>query len=181
MKKNTEKNQKVKNAPKFGVIDAVIILLVILAVVGIYFRYNIIDLISENKKLEQYTITFSIENIRQTTPNYVNVGDNVYFAADSELFGTLMAFSENTGALSITPASEYFTNSAGEFTEVFYPNNESRINAVGKLSCEGRYSAEGGLLVNGESHLSAGQTVEVQTEYVTVTMRIDDIVRGTEQ
>ena len=178
MKNAVDNNANAKKAPRFGVLDAVIILLVIVAIVGIYFRYNIIDLISENKKLEKYTVTFTIENIRYTTPNYVNVGDRVYFASDDELFGTLVAFSENMGALSITPASEYFTNSSGEVTEVFYPNNESRIDAIGKLLCEGRYSDEGGLLVNGSTYLSAGQTIEVNTEYVTVAMRIDNIVRG---
>ena len=178
MKKETDNSLKTKNAPKFGVLDAVIILLVIIAVVGVYFRYNIIDLISDNKKLEEYTVTFSVENIRYTTPNYVNIGDRVYFSSDDELLGSLIAYSENMGALSITPASEYFTNSAGEVFEVFYPNNESRINATGKLSCEGRYTQEGGLLINGSTYLSAGQTVQVYTEYVTVTIRIDNITRG---
>ncbi len=178
MKKTLKNDAKNTPKPKFGVIDAVIILLVIVAIAGIYFRHNIIDLISENKKYEKYTVTFSVENIRYTTPNYVNVGDNVYFASNNEFFGTLIAVSENMGALSIAPSSEYFTNSAGEIVEVFYPNNESRINATGKLLCEGRYSTEGGLIINGSTYISAGQSIDVNTEYVTVTLRVEEITRG---
>ncbi len=171
-----KKEKKITNAPRFGVLDAVIILLVIVAVVGVYFRYNILDFVSQARDIKDYTVSYSIENIRYTTPNFINVGDKVYFSDNGDDFGELIAVSENMGALSITPASEYFTKSTGEIVEVLYPDSQSRVDANGRLVCEGRYSDEGGFLVNGSTYIAAGQTVSVKTEYVSLTIRIDDIV-----
>ena len=181
MKNTGEKEIKTRKIPKFGVLDAVIVLLVVIAIVGVYFRYNIVELVSNAKNLDNYTVSFSVENIRYTTPDFIDVGDEVYFAADNEKFGTLTNVSENMGALNITPASEMFTTSQGEIVEVFYPNSESRIDALGRLNCVGRYSDEGGFLVNGSTYVASGQYVNVKTEYITVTIRIDDIALSVEQ
>ena len=169
------KENKVKKAPRFGVLDAVIILLVIIAVVGIYFRYNIIDLVTSSKNLDDYTVSFSIDNIRYTTPDFVDVGDEVYFADDKEHFGTLTNVSENMGALSYIPASEEFVTKSGEIIEVHYPDDRSRVSALGRLNCVGRYSDNGEFLVNGETYISCGQSINVVTELVTFTIRIDEI------
>ena len=169
------KESAIKKTPRFSVLDAVIILLVIIAVVGVYFRYNIIGFITGAQNLDDYAISYSIKDIRYTTPNYMSVGDEVYFAEDGEHFGTLINASENMGALSITPASKYFTTSNAEVVEVFYPDSQSRVDAFGRLSCRGRYSSDGGFLLNGSVYLAAGQYVNVQTESVSVTIRIEDI------
>lgn len=165
----------VKKAPSFGILDAVIILLVIVAVVGVYFRYNIIGLITSSQGLEDYTVSFTVENIRYTTPEFVNVGDDVYFADDGKYFGTLTNVSENMGALSIIPASEYFTTQSGEVIEVHYPDEQSRVNASGRMECTGRYSENGEFLVDGKAYIACGQYVGITTEYVTVDVRIDKI------
>lgn len=170
-----KKEKSIRKSPRFGVLDAVIILLVILAVVGVYFRYNILNIISNMRDLKEYTVTYSIENIRYTTPNFISVGDEIYFADDNEKLGTLIAASENMGALSITPASEYFTDSNGNIKEVLYPNNQSRVDAQGRLDCTGRYAEDGAFLVNGSTYIAAGQYINVKTEAVTVTIRIEEI------
>ena len=84
MKKAADNSVKTRRTPRFGVLDFVIILLIIVAVVGIYFRYSIIDLISNSQDLSEYTISFSVDNIRYTTPNFVNVDDEVYFESSGE-------------------------------------------------------------------------------------------------
>lgn len=177
MKNRKEKKIKNKRAVRFGVLDAVIILMVIIAVVGVYFRYNIIELVTNTKNLEDYTISYSIKNIRYTTPNYINIGDEVYFADDGGHFGTLINASENMGALSITPSSEYFTTSKAEIIEIFYPDSQSRVDATGRLTCRGRYSDDGGFLVNGSAYVAAGQKVNIKTENVTVTITINGITK----
>ena len=47
-KAKKDKTEK-KNAPHFNILDALIIILVILVIVGIYFRYNIIDFLNDDK------------------------------------------------------------------------------------------------------------------------------------
>lgn len=170
-----------KNAPHFNAVDAMIIILVILAIVGIYFRHNILDMLTASKNNDEYVVSFSIEDIRYTTPNYINIGDKVYFASNGALMGTLMSESENQSALNITPASKYFTNSEGKVVEAHYPNEESRVNARGRMLCVGGYNDEGGFCIDGKTYIAAGQTVEIYTEYVTVTVTVTSIELYEEQ
>ena len=80
----THNAEKEKRSPRFGVLDAVIILLVVCLIVGIYFRSNILGWISNQRNVRDYTVTFAVDNIRYTTPNYINVGDKVVFASNGE-------------------------------------------------------------------------------------------------
>ena len=175
MSKHKMTKEERKNAPHFNAIDAMIIILVILAIVGIYFRHNILELLSSDKNNDQYVVSFSIEDIRYTTPNYINIGDKVYFASNGELLGTLMSESENQSALNITPASKYFTSSDGKIIEAHYPNEESRVNARGRMLCIGGYNEDGGFCIDGKTYIAAGQAIEVHTEYVTVTITVTSI------
>ena len=163
------------NGPRFNALDAVIILLVVLTVVGVYFRYSILDLLRNDANSQQYVVTYSIDNVRYTTPTYIKVEDEVYFASNGKFFGMLLSESENQDPLNIMPASEYFVDSNGEVKEVFYPNNESRVTAKGRLLCQGYYNSDGGFYVDGNMYIAAGQTVDVYTETVSVTIRIVSI------
>ena len=171
------KDQKEKSVkrPHFGVLDVVIILLIIVAFLGVYFRYNIINFWEDTQSIKEYSVSYSIKNVRYTTELFIDIGDKVYFVSNGEEFGTLTNVSENMGALSVKPSTELFTNSNGEFVEVKYPNINTRIDAQGRMICSGRYSNDGGFLVNGSTYVASGQYVDVKTEYVTVTIRIDDI------
>ena len=166
---------KTKKSVRFGILDAVIILVVLIAVVGVYFRYSLLNIITGAQHMDEYTVSYSIENIRYTTVNYINIGDKLYFADNGDDFGTLISVSENMGAVSYTPSSEYFTKSNGEIVEVIYPNNQSRVDALGRLNCVGRYSDDGGFLVNGSTYIASGQFINVHTDYVTVTIRVEEI------
>ena len=171
MGKNLE--QKEKQAPRFGVLDAVIVLLIVCLIAGIYFRSNVIDFITTKRNIRDYTITFAVDNIRYTTPHFISIGDEVVMEENGKPLGTIIEESEGNSkiALSITPASEIFTDN-GEVIEVFYPNNESRVNVKGRLQCRGTYSEDGGFLVNGSTYLSAGQTIAVHTENVSMELRV---------
>ena len=169
-----------RNRSRFNMLDAFIIILVIAAVVGVYFRYSIIDFLKSDMNTEKYVISFSIDDVRYTTPNYMQVGDEFYFAADGALLGTLLGESENQEALSIMPASKEFVDSKGAIKKVFYPNSESRVTAKGKLLCDGGYDSNGGFFINKNTYLSAGQILSVRTDTVSVSIRILSIEPYTE-
>ena len=159
----------------FNVIDAVIIILVIAVALGIYSRFNVVETLWAKNETEKYAVSFSVKDIRYTTATYVNVGDKVYFADNDELFGAIMSESEdNENALGITPSSKYFTDSEGKVVEVFYPS-DTRIDVKGRIECTGYYNGEGGFTVDGRKYLAPGQTVEVRTELVTVTITVTSI------
>ncbi|MBR5139803.1 MAG: DUF4330 family protein [Clostridia bacterium] len=159
----------------FNVIDAVIIILVIAVALGIYSRFNVVETLWAKNETEKYAVSFSVKDIRYTTATYVNVGDKVYFTDNDELFGAIMSESEdNVNALGITPSSKYFTDSEGKVVEVFYPS-DTRIDVKGRIECMGYYNGEGGFTVDGRKYLAPGQTVEVRTELVTVTITVTSI------
>ena len=167
--------QNAKKNAHFNVIDAFIIIVLIAAVLGIYLRFNLVESLSHTEATEKYNVSFSVENIRYTTPSYVNVGDKVYFGDTGEVFGTLISESENQSVFNITPSSEFFIDSAGAVVEVFYPDSESRIDAKGRIECDGTYSEEGGFCVGGSRFIAPGQTVEIKTELVTLVATITSI------
>ncbi len=180
VKKDTQAYGAKKNA-HFNVIDAVIIILIIAVLLSIYFRFNVIDSLWAKTQTKEYEVSFTIDDIRYTTPSYIDIGDEVYFADSGEYFGKLISESENKNALSITPASEYFTDSQGNVVEVFYPDGETRVNARGRLVCEGYYTEDGGFSVGGKQYLASGQTLKLRTELVTVTVKITSIEPSAEE
>ena len=170
-----DKSEK-KNSPRFNVLDALIIILVILVVVGIYFRYNIIDILNSAKNNEAYAISYTVKNIRYTTNNYVHVGDKLYFADSGDSFGALLNCEPNNQEpWNKSPASQHFTISSGDVVEAFYPNDESRIDVKGRLLCEGHYSEDGGFLLDGNTYIAPGQTINVRTELVSFVINVTAI------
>ena len=167
-----ENINKEKTLPRFGVLDAVIILLVIAAVCGIYFRYNIMDMIASRRNIKEYNIEFSIDNINASTTRFIQENDEFRFASNNERLGVLIKDSEglSNNVLSVTPASEMF-NRNGQIVEVFYPE-DTRVDAVGRIKCSGTYSDNGIFLVNGSVSLSSGEVIAVHTDEVTIAIRI---------
>ncbi len=168
-------NQTNKKDTHFNVVDAIVIILLIAVVLGAYFRFNIVERFAENKTLDTYTVSFSVKNVRYTTPTFVQVGDKVFFGDTGESFGTLVGESENKSVLTITPAAELFTDSAGNVVEVFYPTDDSKIDAKGRIECQGAYTVDGGFCVNGTRYIAAGQDIQIKTELVTLTVTVTDI------
>lgn len=170
--KQKENTAKKKALPKFGLFDVFIILLVIVTIVCICFRYDMVDFFNTKRNAEQYTVTYSIKNIRYTTPGYVEIGDTFCFA-NGDVLGTVISESDEMSniALNVTPASELLMV-GGQPTEVFYPNNETRVDAKGRLSCRGTTTENGSVLINGSTYIAPGQKIAIQTEKVSVTIQI---------
>ena len=72
---NKNKAKKENTLPRFSVLDAVIIIVVIAAICGIYFRYNIMEMISARRNIKEYTIEFSIDNINSSTSRFIQEND----------------------------------------------------------------------------------------------------------
>jgi len=174
MKKKKVKNEKTRSLPRFGALDALIILIVIVLIVGIFFRYKLMDILTSQQNFDEYNIAFTVDNVRYTTPDYINVGDTFYFANGGDALGTVTNDSENVGALTVAPAAEMFTDSNGNIIEVHYPN-ETRVSFSGNLLCKGSVSETGGILINGSTYVAPGQTINVRTELVTMTLKVINI------
>ncbi len=175
--KKTENNggEKVRRFPKFQILDVVIILLIIAMLVGIYFRYNVFEMFGDFQNQNDAQLTFTVTNIKDSTRHYINIDDVVYFKSDGKVLGSIMESADNSDiALNFKPASETFIKDSGEIITVNYPSN-TRINADGKIKCKGTFSDDGTFLLDGATYLSAGQSVLVCTEKVTLQIVITGI------
>ena len=180
MARNKEKKLKTsaskeRKLPKFYVLDAVILLLIVAICLGVYFRYSVFDALGNSKKQVDVEVSFAIKNIQDTTTHYLDIGDEVYVKADGTTLGTLLASDDNSDMPlgNITPAAVTFFE-GGESFIVNYPS-ETRVDAEGRLLCKGLFSQDGSFMLNGNEYLSAGQTVTVCTERVTVEIIVLDI------
>ena len=177
------KNQNVKDGEKnngsvrFKALDFVIIILILAAIVGVYFRYNILDTLTGNPNQKDHIVSFKINDIIYSTENYINIGDKVYYNSNSgEEIGKLIEASEDVkNALLAVPAvTSFIPDGENLVKEASYPE-DTRIDASGRMLCRGTYSIESGFLLNGRDHLSTGDKISVKTDLVTVEIVITDI------
>ena len=168
---SSESAEKVRRFPKFGILDVAIILLIISIVVGIAFRYNVFSSFVRLQELDECAVSFSVKNIESTTQYYISNGDTVYFKDSGKSFGTVMESSDASSIpLNITPSEQTFIENGSAIT-VNYPK-DTRIDATGRIKCEGKFSGDGTFLLNGSDYLSAGQTYVICTEKVTFEITI---------
>lgn len=175
MKKKIVNDAEKGSAVKFKALDVVILVLILLAVVGVYFRYNILDTLTGAKNLKDYVISFEIDNVQYKTEDYINIGDKVSYNNGEEL-GTIIEASANTkNALIVYPTTvDYVPNGSTLAEELSYPEN-TRIDAEGRIKCRGSYTADGGFLLKGKTPVSVGDKISVKTELVTVQISVTNI------
>ena len=174
---NVKDNEKNNGGVRFRALDVVIIILILAAIVGVYFRYNILDTLTGNLNQKDYIVSFEINDIAYSTENYINIGDKVYYNSGSgDDIGKLMEASEDAkNALITVPAiTSFVPDGENRAVEVSYPK-DTRIDASGRMLCSGTYSVESGFLLNGRDHLSAGDKISVKTNLVTVEIVITNI------
>lgn len=176
--KDPQKPQKVRRFPKFGVLDAVIILLVVAIVVGIYFRYSFFDTLNSVKNMKECYVTFKTDKITTNVSREMYDGDTIYFKADGSSFGTLAVKSEEiTMVIQEQPATSTVFKDGNTYADVQYPQgmDGSLIYGIGTIKCNCAISENGSYLLNGTTYISPGQTYTVCTEKVTVNIMITDI------
>ncbi len=175
-KKSINAEKKDRSGLKIKALDVVIIVLLVAVVAGVYFRYNILDMLTGSRNLKEYTVSFEIKDIQYKTENYINVGDKVYYYDSSEELGTLIEASEDAkNALIVVPSTKTFVpEGTNQAVEVAYPSN-TRIDATGRMVCKGTFSDQSGFLFKGKEHIAPGDVISVKTELVTVNIIVTDI------
>ena len=173
--KNIKTDQE-KNRVKFRALDVVIVVLILASVVGIYFRYNLMDMIVGSHNLQEYAVSFEIKDVQYATKDKFELGNKVYYKSSGEQLGELISVVENSDAVvHPTPANKIvIPDGKNEAVEVSYPDG-TRIDISARMICKGKYSDGVGFLVDGTEYLAPGQTISVMTDYVTFDIIITDI------
>jgi hypothetical protein len=173
-----QKAEKARKFPKFGVLDAVIILLVVVICAGVYFRYSFFDMLNSSKNLKECYVTFKTDKITTAVSRELEKDDFVYFKSDGSDFGTITTKSEAiTIAIQEQPATTTVFKDGKTYADVQYPSGmeDSLISGTGTIKCECSIAENGSFLLNGSSYIAPGQTYTVCTERVTFKITITAI------
>lgn len=154
---------------RFNAIDVFIIVLVILCIVGVYFRSQIAQWIGIEKNLEEYTVSFEISEIRYTSSKYLSSGNKVY------IDGTDIYVGEISGNCTFMPAEVYIENDDGDLVRVNYPK-DTYIDVEGNIKCLG-FEKDDGFYLNGTYTIAPGSTLKVYTEMMNFSIVITKITK----
>jgi hypothetical protein len=167
---------KKRNNARFNIMDFLIVLIVLLCVFSLVARYTtVLDKIGISDHLEEYEISFTVSDLRYTTPNFFRIDDDIYLSDDDHAYVGKLLSREigSTDALTITLSSQYVQTETG-FVSAYYAEN-TFVDVAGRILCRGSINADGYFMLNGNAYLSEGQTVSVCTDLVSFEMIVTDI------
>lgn len=168
MAQTEQKNGRKKDSRiRFNVIDLVIIVAILACIAGIYLRYNFGDQYGVEHQMEQYEITFQVQNVRYTSADAFQEGDAVYLKTQGKLLGTVL------GIDATTPSELVYTDLSGDIRQIYYPEN-SRIDMEGTLLVSG-VMTDRGFMLDGNTYLAPGASYAVQTPRIDVSIIVADI------
>ena len=154
------KNKDIKI--RFGVLDAVIIIVVLAIAASIVFRYNL-----ENNLFaydtENYTVTIRTCGVRYTSVDAV-ASANMFYLDNGDAFGS------SIHAPTVTPMLSYVTNQAGELVACYYPDN-TLVDIVIEIECE-LINKDGSAMTKSGVHIAPGVALTVHTETVDLTVEV---------
>ena len=161
-----------KNGRRFNLLDVSLVLLLVLALLGVWQRSNLQNLFTSDKLLENYTVSFEIKKVRSTTVDLLQKDTALYIINNGERvdLGTL---NEQVAA---SAATVYLQDRNGNTVKAVYPQDahEYFLDVTGVLTCAGVENG-GSFFVGGKLHLAINQTVSVQTETADFEIRITGI------
>jgi len=141
---------------KFNLIDFIIILFVVMAAVGIIWRFNLADEINFNATGDIFEIEFvTAGHIQEASQNYLLAGEKFYILFDSIEIG------EITEILDIrNPAEVYVQDLNGNINKSEQPG---RIDVRGVMRSRGRINRNGEYMLNGNTNIASNKEFFVHT------------------
>ncbi|HHT53942.1 MAG TPA: hypothetical protein GX011_03290 [Clostridiales bacterium] len=180
--KGGRENKEAKARVRFNILDGIIILVVLLCIAGIVFRYTLMDRLGFAQELADFRVTYRIEGVSYTLPGFLGEGDKLYFDDGTEAgellgvaeFSTYTKQSAGNETLLVRPAARYVTDSSGRPVYATFPEY-TLVDAEGAFVCRGAYSSDGYFLLGGKLYLAPGQRITLYTDTVTLHMTITGI------
>ena len=174
MKATEEKKEKKKASARFrfNIFDAVLILLAVLCVVGVWQRKNLQAFFESGDELDTYTVTFEARRMRSTTAALLTESTVLYVEEGNKrvTLGTV------SGQVLPLAATVYLQDKSGQMVEAVYPQDDYEYyqDVSGTLSCRG-LTHNGAFFLEGEIYLAVDRTVAVSTELADFEIRITGI------
>ncbi|MCL2096145.1 MAG: DUF4330 domain-containing protein [Oscillospiraceae bacterium] len=157
------KDNKTKKT-RFGIVDLIIILFVILAAAGILMRLNLAEEITLGANMETYEIEFIIGDIQEASQDFLTVGEKFHVDSASIEIGVI------TEILDIrNPAPIYVTDRNGNIIKSESPG---RIEIIGVMESSGRTTKDGSHMINGNIFVAANKEFFVHTGKIEGMIRV---------
>ena len=150
---------------RFGLLDAVVLIVVIALAIALVFRYT------ADKRLfvydtEEYTVRVKACGLQYTTVNMLDSNANVYLE-DGKLLGVFVH------APTVTPMLRYSTTSAGDIIAAYYPDN-TLVDIVTDIECD-LIVNDGMIMTKSGVHIAVGTVLKIHTETVDLTVEITSL------
>ena len=156
-----------KNSSKirFGLLDAVVLIVVVAIVGALVFRYTTDkNLFAYNT--EKYSVTIKSCGLQYTTVNMIDSTARVYLE-DGKLLGSIVH------APTVTPMLSYSTTSSGDVIAAYYPDN-TLVDIVTDIECE-LIVKDGLIMTKSGVHIAVGSVLAIHTETVDLTVEITSV------
>ncbi|MBQ8400943.1 MAG: hypothetical protein IJX14_03345 [Clostridia bacterium] len=159
---------------RLGALDICILVAVLLCIVGIAARMVFRDnsVLAQNTPLDEYTVYFTISNIRSTSDKFLKDGKEFYIEETGEYFGKI------TGNPTVTYARKLYVDMYGNTVEVSNNTDEegiSRIDVEGAFLVSAMMDENGFLMLNGNHPVAPNQEIQIRSRELYVNMRINSI------
>ena len=147
---------------RFGILDAVVLIIVVALAVTIVFRFTT-DLRLFTYDTDDYIVTVRAGELQYTTIEMISTSDSVYLE-NGEYLGAFSA------APTVTPKMVYEVGADGELIPAYYPDN-TLVDFTNSIECE-LVTSNGMLMTKSGIHLAAGVVLELHTQTVNLTVEI---------
>ena len=159
---------------KLNAIDWFIIAVLLLCIAGAAFRVFIgsDNSLSGAVTMEKHVVFFKVENIRNSSTEYLAPGAVFYIDSTGQYLG------EISGNVTVTPAVYMFEDVNGKYVQAYAPENgdATRVDATGTLIVDG-YMSDNGFLLNGTTSLAPGKEITVRSNFIQVKITVTEIAK----
>ena len=153
------KNKKIK----FNVIDFLILLVIVIAVVSVFFRSGLKDSVIGGRSNQTIEVTLRINNVQKETFSILQIDDVIYSQKDDAPLGKIT--SKN-----YRPAETYIALDNGEIMKTYIPD---RYDIFLTIEGKGSSTKEGNML-NGNLFVASGCYISAYTNDVSFNFEVTD-------
>jgi hypothetical protein len=166
-----------EKSKKLGTLDIFIIVILVVCIVSIGFRYftDKNSDVSENTQLENYTVSFKVMGIRDSSArNYMNKGTKFYIDDTNTYIGTI-----SDDSITITDAMKYYSSLDGSSVAATNTGTGDlyKVDVEASFDTQGITDSNGRFLLGGNQYIGENQEIMIHSKYLSITILITDITK----
>lgn len=166
-----------ENKKRLGALDIFIIIILVMCIVSVGFRLmsNKTSEITEGTQLENYTMSFKIMGIRDSSArNYMGKGTKFYLNDTNTYIGSI-----NNGNITITDAQKYYDGMDGITVSAANTGTGDlyKVDVEAAFDVEGKTDSNGRFLLGGNQYVGVNQELQIHSKYLSITILVTDITK----